>query len=216
MSNQGYSPIPTNPSNPFAGSSIGQSRGPFQGSFQVPRIRISGTAPIFIHWSILILFAVYGFISYTSSAILGSFGLRILFSIFSPAFLIFSILLHELCHAFAYSKIYGMYVEGIYLYAMGGLTTALVDPNSSKKSMAIVVSIAGPLANFVLGGLLIGAFYLYDSLANDPDPSVSFIFWFLGISQIGLGIYNMIPGVPLDGSNALVGALKCCLRFNVK
>lgn len=154
--------------------------------------------------------AIYGYITFSSSYGM-EFALRICFSIFSPLFLVLSIFLHELCHAWAYIKIYKVWVQAIYLYAMGGLTTATVDPNASRKSMAIVVSIAGPAANFVLGGLFLGAHYIYKAAASSPNGTVLFMLFFLGITQMALGIYNMIPGVPLDGSNALVGAFRCCM-----
>jgi hypothetical protein len=42
---------------------------------------------------------------------------------------------------------------GIYLYAMGGLTIATLDASASaKKSLPILVALAGPAVNALLGG----------------------------------------------------------------
>ena len=134
---------------------------------------------------------------------------RVFITILSPIFLVLSIWLHELGHAYAYYGIYSVWVEGIYLYAMGGLTTARLDASQAgRKSMMPVVSIAGPLVNGVLGGAMLLPFYLLRGSIN--SPLLLFLLSFHGWMQVALAVYNMIPGVPLDGSNALVGFLRFC------
>lgn len=109
----------------------------------------------------------------------------------------FSILLHELGHAFA-SKYYGR-APSIELLWSGGLTI------SSRYSMLsypkeIFISFAGPLSGFLLGGLLI----LLVSLAGPiQNQYIAWIINQLLWVNIGWGIFNLIPIIPLDGGSIM-------------
>lgn len=68
-----------------------------------------------------------------------------------------------------------------------------------------LISIAGPLSNFILGalGYLIGmACIPIIAKTNMLDPWISFTQYFLLIN-IFLGLFNLIPIPPLDGSKVL-------------
>jgi Zn-dependent protease len=147
-----------------------------------------------VHWSTLILVGFFALISYQWSR---GFDLvaQVLITVLSPLFLVLSIWLHELGHAYSYFLIYKVWIEGIYLYAMGGLTTARLDSSQSqRKSMMVVVSLAGPLINGLLGGIMLLPYYL---LSDSLSPLLGFLLYFHGWWQIALAVYNLIPGVPL-------------------
>ncbi len=105
----------------------------------------------------------------------------------------FSILLHELGHAIV-SEYFGR-SPSIELLWSGGLTI------SSRYSMLsypkeILISFAGPLAGFLLGGLL----FLIKGFAGPIENYylgwiVNQLLWV----NIGWGIFNLIPIIPLDG-----------------
>jgi hypothetical protein len=160
-----YSPLPQNPfAAPPANNGNGNGNGETSplnavfgsGSYQIPRLRVAGNAPIFVHWSVVILLGFVALLVWPLSGGIAEADTleRVLVTVFSPVFFLLSILLHELAHAYTFFKGYGVWVIGIYLYAMGGLTTALPDAGAcAKKSMMILVAIAGPAVNGLLGGL---------------------------------------------------------------
>lgn len=85
-----------------------------------------------------------------------------------------------------------------------------VNPNYFKnpKSGMAITALAGPLSNFVLAFVtalcLNGALGFY--AAQGPSPILVYILEFLMVTtslNIGLGIFNLIPFPPLDGSKIL-------------
>lgn len=72
-----------------------------------------------------------------------------------------------------------------------------------KVGMA-VTAFAGPLSNFVLGGVCIIAYIFI--LLSEPGRILAALGTFintLGVLSIGLGVFNLIPIPPLDGSKIL-------------
>jgi Zn-dependent protease len=74
-----------------------------------------------------------------------------------------SVLLHELGHAFAMMR-HGILPE-ITLYAMGGLTYNRSSVPLRRRDQ-VIISLAGPFAGFLLGGLVIGA--MFPGRASSP------------------------------------------------
>lgn len=80
----------------------------------------------------------------------------------------------------------------------------------SRKGMAIT-AIAGPLANFILmiaavilGGLCdLAIFKLGEGFAETVFSVLSNFFFYLALLNVGLGLFNLIPIPPLDGSRVL-------------
>lgn len=69
----------------------------------------------------------------------------------------------------------------------------------NKKKGIIMVSIAGPLSNYLLAFLALMLYFrFYDSYF------LSMWFYYLAVLNIGLGTFNLIPIPPLDGSNVLM------------
>ncbi len=174
---------------------------------EIPRLRVAGNAPVFLHWSLLILVAFFGFISWQFSVFGASWNERMAVALISPIFFVCTIFLHELAHALVSYKVYKVWVTGIYLYALGGLTVTSVDgAANAQKSMMVLVAVAGPLVNGVIGAILLGSYYIF----KPADLLLAFLLLFHGWFQIALLVYNMLPGVPLDGSNVLVGLIRYC------
>lgn len=108
-----------------------------------------------------------------------------------------SVLIHELGHAVA-AEYYGRSPQ-IELYSMGGLTV------STRYSMLsypkeILISFAGPLAGFLLGGLILTATRFIGPIYNDV---LRFIAGEMIWVNIGWGIVNLIPILPLDGGSIM-------------
>ena len=77
-----------------------------------------------------------------------------------------------------------------------------------KAGMALT-ALAGPVSNFLLALLAISGMWLLSVLA----PVNAFVIWFfsflmnLAVLSIGLGLFNLIPIPPLDGSKILFSFL---------
>jgi Zn-dependent protease len=108
-----------------------------------------------------------------------------------------SVLAHELGHALA-SRAFGS-GSRIRLYSFGGLTAHA--PLSRPAN--VIVSLAGPVAGFVLGGaaLLVESFTPVTTVRQ--DWLVHQILWI----NIGWGLMNLLPVAPLDGGHVLQSLL---------
>ena len=104
-----------------------------------------------------------------------------------------SILVHEYGHA-AMARKYGCRNVRMLLHGMGGLAMYNGRP---KPLESIVISLAGPGAGFLLGGVI---FVLFRVLELDPGNylmhhAVSLLLFF----NVVWGLLNLVPLYPLDG-----------------
>ena len=100
-----------------------------------------------------------------------------------------SVLIHELAHVFA-ARRFGMRVRSVTLHLLGGET--LIEGESRTPWQELAISISGPLTSLGIG---IAA----RSLSGSMDGTTSDILWSVGYVNILVAIFNMLPGLPLDG-----------------
>lgn len=121
-----------------------------------------------------------------------------------------SVLLHELAHAVV-GRRFGVEVRRITLFVFGGMAHLEGEPRSWQAELAM--AIAGPLASLGLGALcLILAQVIAGPIPVDPEdparglaqvgPIPTLLLW-LGPVNIILGLFNLVPGFPLDGGRVL-------------
>src|SRR6266852_5954206 len=117
-------------------------------------------------------------------------------SLVSALLLFVSVLLHELAHSLV-ARARGLAVNSIVLFIFGGVSNIEQEPQTPgvEFSMAFV----GPLTSLVIGALCYGLLFLVRGTHSLIQP----ILWYLGVSNILLGIFNLIPGFPLDGGRVL-------------
>lgn len=119
---------------------------------------------------------------------------------FLIALLLFvSVLLHELGHSLV-ARSQGIKVNSITLFLFGGI--AAIDRESPTPGQAFTVAIAGPLVSLTLFALLSILFFQIPQ--NSPAGVL------VGdLAQINLvvGLFNLIPGLPLDGGQILKAAV---------
>jgi Zn-dependent protease len=121
-----------------------------------------------------------------------------------------SIALHELAHALV-ARAHNLPVRRITLFLFGGMAHLEREPDSPRAEfwMAIV----GPVVSIAIGfiSVWIGSQMLTNpaELAETPvnamqraSPLATMLLW-LGPLNITLGIFNMVPGFPLDGGRVL-------------
>ncbi|WP_293340872.1 site-2 protease family protein [Microcoleus sp. CAWBG58] len=119
---------------------------------------------------------------------------------FAIALLLFaSVLLHELGHSLA-SMSQGIKVNSITLFLFGGV--ASIDSESKTPGQAFQVAIAGPLVSFALF-LILGL----GSQVFPPTSLLSIITEKVAVINLVLGLFNLIPGLPLDGGQVLKAAI---------
>jgi Zn-dependent protease/predicted transcriptional regulator len=112
-----------------------------------------------------------------------------------------SILLHELSHA-AVAKLRGLPVRAITLFALGGV--AQIEKDAADAKTEFWMGIIGPITSVVIGIVcLILSFLLGWNFADEPNGPVAAMFMWLGVINIALAIFNMVPGFPLDGGRVL-------------
>ena len=146
-------------------------------------------------------FLVLGLVTLTYSNILAaqfpdlggglSWGLGLLTALLMFA----SVLAHELGHSFvALSQ--RIRVHSITLFLFGGL--ANLDRESATPGQAFQVAIAGPAVSAILFGI---ATFL--QLKIGTFSPLSAILGLLASINFALALFNLLPGLPLDGGNIL-------------
>ena len=110
-----------------------------------------------------------------------------------------SIVLHELGHSYVALK-KGCRVRGITLMFMGGV--AQMEEIPSKPGDEALMAIAGPLVSLVTGALFILAgWYLPIPPTRVFYPLNALIL--VGMLNIALMVFNLVPIPPLDGSKII-------------
>ena len=121
----------------------------------------------------------------------------VLFSAVAGGFLFFaSVFLHELSHSLMALR-RGLPVARIRLFIFGGVSE--IEEEAASPSDELAVTVAGPAASLALGALFVGLGWpLYSAL---PMPArVSLI---LGVANLSIGVFNLLPALPLDGGRML-------------
>ncbi|MBC1197455.1 site-2 protease family protein [Microcystis aeruginosa BLCCF158] len=115
---------------------------------------------------------------------------------FLAAILLFaSVVAHELGHSFV-AIAQGIEVKSITLFLFGGLAT--LGRESKTPLEAFLVAIAGPLVSLLLFGI-----FLIVGLNISLNAPLAAILSLLAYINLALGLFNLIPGLPLDGGNIL-------------
>ena len=158
--------------------------------------RIRGIA-IRVHWSWLFVFAL---VTWQLQGILlpqlvpgWSPGERWVGAFAASAVFFLSVLLHELSHAFV-ALHYRMRVPSITLFIFGGVSS--IDGEMQTPGQEFRIAIAGPAMSIAIG-LVLGAL----SFALPGD--LSRILFYLAAINLILGVFNLLPGFPLDGGRVL-------------
>ena len=105
-----------------------------------------------------------------------------------------SVLAHELSHALV-ARRFGLKVEGITLFIFGGATT--LDGESHSPRDEALIALAGPASSLAIGAAFLGL----DLVVRQPQLGA--LLGWLGVINIALGAFNLIPGFPMDGGRVL-------------
>lgn len=111
------------------------------------------------------------------------------------------VLVSVLAHEFGHSMALRGFGSGsrIHLHAMGGLT-APTGPAAPSPRQHVVVSLAGPVPGIIVGFLLLAV-----TPGGTPDSLVDWVVRDLALVNLGWGVLNLMPVLPLDGGQVLAG-----------
>ncbi len=148
------------------------------------------------------LFAIAGLLTWSlytdlDRAFPGSGSDAILFASLVGGVLFFgSVFLHELSHSLVALR-RGLSVRRIRLFIFGGVSE--IEEEASTPSDELAITLAGPAASLVLGV----AFMTFGWPLAEALPMPARISLILGVANLSIGVFNLLPGLPLDGGRML-------------
>ncbi|MEH2351163.1 MAG: site-2 protease family protein [Nostoc sp.] len=154
--------------------------------------------PFYIHPS---WFLVLGLVTWSYSSGLGaqfpqlSAGLALVLGLMTALMLFASVVAHELGHSFVAIR-QGIDVKSITLFIFGGL--ASLEKESKTPGEAFWVAIAGPIVSLLLCGIVTAI-----GVTTTASGPLAAILGVLASVNLALALFNLIPGLPLDGGNIL-------------
>jgi Zn-dependent protease/predicted transcriptional regulator len=186
------------------------------GSFRIGRVF---GIPILIHYSFILVIPLFAWIigsqiTVTSDMLQGLFFIPIDTSLITEGImpwilgtvvalgLFAGVLIHELAHSLV-ARRKGIKINNITLMIFGGIATmeeGVPDPKA-ELPMALV----GPIASLVVGLVCLGIAYAVPAVTKNPPLAgvVIFVFGYLGVLNIILFAFNLLPAFPMDGGRVL-------------
>lgn len=166
-----------------------------------------------VDWSWLVIFFLVSWNLATYMGELhGNWGAAVHWSVSIAGALLFflSVLAHELAHSLV-AQSRGIPVSSIRLHLFGGVSNIQREPDSPSSEFAM--AILGPVTSLVIGGALLlitglvantsgGSGASPQDVLTRLNPTLTILAW-LGSVNVILGVFNLIPGFPLDGGRVL-------------
>jgi Zn-dependent protease len=122
-------------------------------------------------------------------------GAAWLHAVTAAALLFASVFLHELSHALV-ARRHGVRVSGIRLHVFGGVSELESEPPTPRAEFFIAV--VGPLTSFALAAVC----YSLGRTPAAPPWAVALTGYLTAVNLI-VGLFNLVPGFPLDGGRIL-------------
>ncbi|MFP6738427.1 MAG: site-2 protease family protein [Planctomycetota bacterium] len=176
--------------------------------------------PIKAHWSFLLL--VYFFASQLVEMGKSPEGSAIPMPADLATALVFVVcamvclLLHELGHSLT-ARRYGIKTREIKMFFLGGV--AMIERSPREPRQELIITVAGPLVNFVIAAILFPLLLLFSndqpageqSMAEQP-MAYGLLAFLLAINLV-FGLFNLLPGFPMDGGRILRALLALKLPY---
>jgi Zn-dependent protease/CBS domain-containing protein len=166
----------------------------------LPLFRVGGTLiRIDLSWLLIFLLVLWSLSAgYLPSALPGQTrGSYWIAGLISTLLFFGSVLLHELSHTIV-ARRSGLRVPSITLFLFGGAAETTDEPETPEAELRI--ALVGPLTSFALSAV----FWVAAGLTADAAPPllVTVLRYLAGIN-LALAIFNLLPGLPLDGGRVL-------------
>ncbi len=119
-------------------------------------------------------------------------GLAWAMGVWTSLWVFASVLIHELAHSLVAIK-QGEKVRSITLFLLGGVAQISDEPKEPLKEFRM--AIVGPVSSFLLALV----FYLASLILEGVSQPLHASARYLAIINVGLGVFNLLPGFPMDG-----------------
>ena len=162
----------------------------------IPLGRIAGFG-VKVHWSVIVILWLFTWsLASTLPGTVKGYSHLVywLAGACGALVLLASLLAHELAHAVVARRM-GVSVGDVTLWLFGGVTTLQGEAKTPKAAFRI--AFAGPATSLVLSAAFAG---LSIALATVCAPAIVVsVAWWLARINLLLGLFNLLPGAPLDG-----------------
>lgn len=173
-----------------------------------------------VHWSFVLILVYGAFYSVgASNPVVGA-----LYGILLILLLFVCVTLHEFGHALV-AQYFKINVPHITLLPIGGV--ASLERMPDKPLQEFFIAIAGPLVNFVIAGALLPLLLLFGDFGNNSfnfytvqrmmsqmqTPGLTNLLTYLVVTNLGLGIFNLLPAFPMDGGRVLRALLAMGISY---
>jgi len=156
-----------------------------------------------LHYSWFFIFALVTWALaavYFPSNYTWSLSVRIAAGLITSVLFFGSVLVHELMHSIV-SQRQGVPVQSITLFFLGGVSQITSEPKQPKDEFRM--AIVGPLSSLLIGGIFFGIYFGWRNVDTFAVQFITAIAYWLGYINLFLGVFNLIPGFPLDGGRVL-------------
>lgn len=116
---------------------------------------------------------------------LGAYGLSLAFALA----LFSSVLAHEVSHALT-ARALGIPTADITLFVFGGVARITSEPDDAGDE--VLVAVAGPLTSVTLAAVCMLPAWFLPGTGGD-------LLYLVGLANLTVGVFNLLPGFPLDG-----------------
>ncbi|MDH6282484.1 Zn-dependent protease/CBS domain-containing protein [Rhodococcus sp. LBL1] len=114
---------------------------------------------------------------------------------------VLSLAAHEVAHSVV-AVHDGVPVRRITLWLLGGMSELQGEPADPRTELRI--TLAGPLTSLAIG---VASLLLVAVLPDTTDPVLAASLAWLGVANVILAVFNLLPGAPLDGGRVLHAVL---------
>ena len=167
--------------------------------------RLAGI-PIGVHWSVLAIMVllVQGLASVVLPRGARGYATAVYWGAAVVVAVLFlaALLAHELAHALV-ARHYGVRVRAITLWLLGGVSE--LDGEAPHARADLLIALAGPVVSLAGAGVFAAGAAVASASGAGP-LAVTGLVWLAVVNAI-LGVFNLLPGAPLDGGRVLAAVL---------
>lgn len=186
------------------------------GSFRIGRL--SGI-PIQIHYTFLLVIPLFAWIlgsqiTATIDLLKGVYAVPLDPTLITSGFIPYilgaivaiglfgGVLIHEIAHSVVALR-NGIRIKNITLMIFGGISS--MEEGTPDPKVELPMALVGPFTSLGVGAICSAMVYILPYIAPDPATAgvVVFLFAYLGLLNIILFAFNLLPAFPMDGGRVL-------------